>query len=192
MLVLVPSSVFSGSSDRRAAQDVHCLEGSAARCDNSARFVGAYLLIIDERTLSKRFALSHRHIGHRMPAAAPSPPMLEANLRSLNRTHQGKVRAIYEANVDQRLIVRTESLSAFDVVLPNPIPRKGAILTEISRFWFDRTRHIVPNHLTDRSLDAIVRDATERAAIADRSMVVRKLKALPIEAVVRGYLIGSG
>jgi phosphoribosylaminoimidazole-succinocarboxamide synthase len=127
-----------------------------------------------------------------MPAAAPSPPMLEANLRSLKRIHQGKVRDIYEVDVDHMLIVTTDRLSAFDVVLPNPIPRKGAILTEISRFWFDRTRHIVPNHLTDRSLDAIVRDATERAAIADRSMVVRKLKALPIEAVVRGYLIGSG
>jgi phosphoribosylaminoimidazole-succinocarboxamide synthase len=90
------------------------------------------------------------------------------------------------------LIVTSDRLSAFDVVLPDPIPGKGAILTEISRFWFDRTRHIVPNHVSDIPLERVVPDATERAAIADRSMVVRKLKALPIEAVVRGYLIGSG
>ena len=126
-----------------------------------------------------------------MPVA-PSPPMLEANLRSLKRIHQGKVRDIYDVDADHMLIVTTDRLSAFDVVLPDPIPRKGAILTEISKFWFERTRHIVPNHLTDIPLDSIVADPSERAAIADRSMVVRKLKALPIEAVVRGYLIGSG
>ncbi|HEY8539859.1 MAG TPA: phosphoribosylaminoimidazolesuccinocarboxamide synthase, partial [Steroidobacteraceae bacterium] len=90
------------------------------------------------------------------------------------------------------LIVTTDRLSAFDVVLPDPIPGKGAVLTQISRFWFERTRHIVPNHLTAMSLEAVVPDPDERAAIADRSMIVRKLRALPIEAVVRGYLIGSG
>ncbi len=127
-----------------------------------------------------------------MLAAAPSPPMLEANLRSLERIHQGKVRDIYAVDTEHLLIVTTDRLSAFDVVLPDPIPRKGAILTQISRFWFERTRHIVPNHLTDIPLESVVPDATERAAIADRSMIVRKLKALPIEAVVRGYLIGSG
>ena len=127
-----------------------------------------------------------------MPAVAPSPPMLEANLRSLKRIHQGKVRDIYDIDADHMLIVTTDRLSAFDVVLPNPIPRKGAILTQISRFWFERTRHIIPNHLTDIPLERVVPDAAERAAIEDRSMVVRKLRALPIEAVVRGYLIGSG
>jgi phosphoribosylaminoimidazole-succinocarboxamide synthase len=127
-----------------------------------------------------------------MPALTPSPPMLEANLRGLTRIHQGKVRDIYAVDADHMLIVTTDRLSAFDVVLPDPIPSKGAILTQISRFWFDRTRHIVPNHLSDIPLERVVPDAAERAAIADRSMVVRKLKALPIEAVVRGYLIGSG
>jgi phosphoribosylaminoimidazole-succinocarboxamide synthase len=127
-----------------------------------------------------------------MPTIAPSPPMLQSDVRSLKRIHQGKVRDIYDIDADHMLIVTTDRLSAFDVVLPNPIPRKGAILTQISRFWFERTRHIVPNHLTDIPLESVVPDASERAAIADRSMVVRKLKALPIEAVVRGYLIGSG
>lgn len=126
-----------------------------------------------------------------MPVA-PSPPMLESNVRSLKRIHQGKVRDIYDVDADHMLIVTTDRLSAFDVVLPDPIPRKGAILTEISRFWFERTRHIVPNHLTNIPLDSIVKDSAERAALADRSMIVRKLQALPIEAVVRGYLIGSG
>jgi phosphoribosylaminoimidazole-succinocarboxamide synthase len=127
-----------------------------------------------------------------MPAVAPSPPMLEASLRSLKRIHQGKVRDIYDVDVDHMLIVTTDRLSAFDVVLPNPIPNKGAILTQISRFWFELTRHIIPNHLTDIPLGRVVPDSAERTMIADRSMVVRKLKALPIEAVVRGYLIGSG
>jgi phosphoribosylaminoimidazole-succinocarboxamide synthase len=127
-----------------------------------------------------------------MPADTPSPPMLEANLRGLTRIHQGKVRDIYAVDADHMLIVTTDRLSAFDVVLPDPIPSKGAILTQISRYWFDRTRHIVPNHLSDIPLEGVVPDGAERAAIADRSMVVRKLKALPIEAVVRGYLIGSG
>ena len=127
-----------------------------------------------------------------MPAPTPSPPMFEANLRSLKRVHQGKVRDIFEVDADHLLIVTTDRLSAFDVVLPDPIPGKGAVLTQISRFWFERTRHIVPNHLTAMSLEAVVPDPDERAAIADRSMIVRKLRALPIEAVVRGYLIGSG
>jgi phosphoribosylaminoimidazole-succinocarboxamide synthase len=86
-------------------------------------------------------------------------------------------------------------MSAFDVVLPDPIPGKGRILTEISRFWFDRTRHLVPNHLSMQGgldLATVVPDAAERGLIVDRAMVVRRLKALPVEAVVRGYLIGSG
>jgi len=113
-------------------------------------------------------------------------------LTGLERIHQGKVRDIYAVDDDHLLIVTTDRLSAFDVVLPDPIPGKGRILTEISRFWFERTRHIVPNHLTDYPLERAVPDAAERAAIADRAMIVRRLGALPIEAVVRGYLIGSG
>ncbi len=125
----------------------------------------------------------------------PSPPLLESHLKGLRRIHQGKVRDIYAADDEHLLIVTTDRMSAFDVVLPNPIPGKGRVLTQISRFWFDRTQHIVPNHLqatSALSLDSLVPEATERALIADRAMVVRRLKALPIEAVVRGYLIGSG
>jgi phosphoribosylaminoimidazole-succinocarboxamide synthase len=90
------------------------------------------------------------------------------------------------------LIVTTDRLSAFDVVLPDPIPDKGRVLNETSNFWFGRTRHIVPNHLTDFALDSIVKDADERALLTGRTVIVRRLSALPIEAVVRGYLIGSG
>jgi phosphoribosylaminoimidazole-succinocarboxamide synthase len=118
--------------------------------------------------------------------------MHESNLRGLTRLHQGKVRDIYAVDDRHMLIVTTDRLSAFDVVLPDPIPGKGRVLTTISNFWFARTRHIVPNHLADLPLERVVPDAAERATIADRSMVVRRLKALPVEAVVRGYLIGSG
>jgi phosphoribosylaminoimidazole-succinocarboxamide synthase len=118
--------------------------------------------------------------------------MHESQLRGLPRLHQGKVRDIYAVDDRHMLIVTTDRLSAFDVVLPDPIPGKGQVLTSISEFWFGRTRHIVPNHLSDFPLSRAVPDAAERALIADRAMVVRRLKALPVEAVVRGYLIGSG
>jgi phosphoribosylaminoimidazole-succinocarboxamide synthase len=118
--------------------------------------------------------------------------MLESHVSSLERIHQGKVRDIYAIDEAHMLIVTTDRLSAFDVVMPNPIPGKGSVLTRISRFWFEQTRHIVPNHLTDYPLERAVADANERAALVDRSMIVRRLRALPIEAVVRGYLIGSG
>ena len=122
----------------------------------------------------------------------PSPPMHESQLKGLTRIHQGKVRDIYDVDDRHMLIVTTDRLSAFDVVLPDPIPGKGQVLTSISNFWFGRTRHIVPNHLSDYPLERAVPDAAERALVADRAIVVRKLKALPVEAVVRGYLIGSG
>jgi len=122
----------------------------------------------------------------------PSPPMHESQLKGLTRIHQGKVRDIYDVDDRHMLIVTTDRLSAFDVVLPDPIPGKGQVLTSISNFWFGRTRHIVPNHLSDFPLERAVPDAAERALVADRAIVVRKLKALPVEAVVRGYLIGSG
>jgi phosphoribosylaminoimidazole-succinocarboxamide synthase len=118
--------------------------------------------------------------------------MLESRLSGLQRIHQGKVRDIYAIDERRMLIVTTDRLSAFDVVLPDPIPGKGAVLTRISRFWFDRTRHIIGNHILDTPLEEVVTDAREREAIADRSMIVKRLRALPIEAVVRGYLIGSG
>jgi phosphoribosylaminoimidazole-succinocarboxamide synthase len=113
-------------------------------------------------------------------------------LRSLQKIHEGKVRDIYAIDAAAMLIVTTDRLSAFDVVLPNPIPDKGRVLNEISNYWFERTSHIVPNHLTGRAIDSLALDPDERAVLEGRSVIVRKLKALPLEAVVRGYLIGSG
>ncbi len=127
-----------------------------------------------------------------MEPISQSPPLFESRIPSLRRIHQGKVRDIYDVDADHLLIVTTDRLSAFDVVLPDPIPFKGTVLTQISRFWFEKTSHIVPNHLTDVKPQDVVADPEERAQLAGRSMVVRKLGALPIEAVVRGYLIGSG
>jgi len=124
-------------------------------------------------------------------SVAASPPMRESRLRSLAPIHQGKVRDIYAIDEKSMLIVTTDRLSAFDVILPDPIPGKGRVLTEISRFWFNKTSHIVPNQLLDTPLVSVVSDPQELATIADRSLVVRRLKALPVEAVVRGYIIGS-
>ena len=118
--------------------------------------------------------------------------MHESGLSGLELVHQGKVRDVYNVDDQHMLIVTTDRLSAFDVVLPDPIPGKGRVLNSISRYWFERTQHIVANHLSDYPLEKAVPDAIERASIADRSMVVRRLKALPVEAVVRGYLIGTG
>ncbi|MGH8307427.1 MAG: phosphoribosylaminoimidazolesuccinocarboxamide synthase [Gammaproteobacteria bacterium] len=119
-------------------------------------------------------------------------PVFETHLKSLPLIHRGKVRDIYDAGPEHLLIVTSDRLSAFDVVLPDPIPGKGAVLTGISRFWFERTRHIITNQLTNLAVAHVVKDSTEQGLLKDRAMVVRKLKALPIEAVVRGYLIGSG
>jgi phosphoribosylaminoimidazole-succinocarboxamide synthase len=127
-----------------------------------------------------------------MEPLSQSPPLFESRLRGLKKIHQGKVRDIYEVDPQHLLIVTTDRLSAFDVVLPDPIPSKGEVLTRISQFWFEKTRHIVANQLTDLKLEDVVADRDERAALAGRSMVVRKLNALPVEAVARGYLIGSG
>ena len=118
--------------------------------------------------------------------------VFRTQLSGLERIHEGKVRDIYALDRETMLIVTTDRLSAFDVVLPDPIPGKGAVLNGISNFWFARTRELVPNHLTGRDPTAVVRDPAERALLAGRAVVVRRLKALPIEAVVRGYLIGSG
>jgi len=121
-----------------------------------------------------------------------SAPLFESRVRSLKKIHQGKVRDIYDVDADHLLIVTTDRLSAFDVVLPDPIPDKGEVLTRISLFWFAKTRHLVANHLSNLSLEDVIGDAQERAPLEGRAMVVKKLTALPIEAVVRGYLIGSG
>jgi phosphoribosylaminoimidazole-succinocarboxamide synthase len=121
-----------------------------------------------------------------------SVPVYETHLKSLPLVHRGKVRDIYAAGDKHLLIVTSDRLSAFDVVLPDPIPGKGAVLTGISRFWFARTQHIIPNQLTALALSDFIKDPAELALLKDRAMLVRKLEALPIEAVVRGYLIGSG
>lgn len=118
--------------------------------------------------------------------------VLETRLASLERIHRGKVRDVYAIDDASLLIVATDRLSAFDVILPDPIPGKGCILNSISNFWFAHTSRIVRNHLLDRPLAAVLPDPTERAQVEGRSVVARRLKALPIEAVVRGYLIGSG
>ncbi|HEY6483187.1 MAG TPA: phosphoribosylaminoimidazolesuccinocarboxamide synthase [Steroidobacteraceae bacterium] len=122
----------------------------------------------------------------------PAPTVYRTALRGLDRIHEGKVRDIYAVDAQTMLIVTTDRLSAFDVVLADAIPGKGHVLTGISNFWFARTGHIIPNHLTQRPVDAVVKDPDERALLAGRAVIVRRLSALPIEAVVRGYLIGSG
>jgi phosphoribosylaminoimidazole-succinocarboxamide synthase len=121
-----------------------------------------------------------------------APVVYRTHLHGLERIHEGKVRDIYAVDAATLLIVTTDRLSAFDVVLPDPIPDKGRVLNSISNFWFAKLASLVPNHLTGRALDGVVRDAHERAQLEGRAVLVRRLKALPIEAVVRGYLIGSG
>ena len=118
--------------------------------------------------------------------------IFETDIPGLELIGRGKVRDIYAAGDDHLLIVATDRLSAFDVVLPDPIPGKGAVLTELSRFWFSRIEGIVRNHCAPVGIEDFVVDAGIRASIADQSMVVRRLAPLPIEAIVRGYLIGSG
>jgi phosphoribosylaminoimidazole-succinocarboxamide synthase len=118
--------------------------------------------------------------------------LLESKLTSLKLINRGKVRDIYHVDADHMLIVASDRISAFDVVLPQPIPGKGEVLTRVSNFWFRHTRHILPNHLSGLRLEAVVTDPAERAQLGDRAVVVRRLEPLPVEAIVRGYLIGSG
>jgi phosphoribosylaminoimidazole-succinocarboxamide synthase len=115
-----------------------------------------------------------------------------SQLAHLDLIHRGKVRDIYRVDADHMLIVATDRLSAFDVVLPQPIPGKGEVLTRVANFWFARTQQIVPNHLSGVTVADVVTDPAERASLGERATVVRRLKALPVEAIVRGYLIGSG
>ena len=117
--------------------------------------------------------------------------LFESKIKSLPRIGKGKVRDIYAVGDDKMLIVASDRLSAFDVVLPDPIPDKGKVLNQMANFWFERLRHIVPNQLTSIDPESIV-TPEEQAQVRGRSVVVKKLKPLPIEAVVRGYLIGSG
>lgn len=118
--------------------------------------------------------------------------LFQSDLPSLTLIARGKVRDIYAVDEAHILIVTTDRLSAFDVVLPDPIPGKGKVLTAVSNFWFAKMRHILPNHLTDITLAQVLPDPVERAQVEGRAIVVKVLQPLPVEAIVRGYLIGSG
>jgi len=117
--------------------------------------------------------------------------LFESALGSLPLLHRGKVRDLYAVDSERLLIIQTDRLSAFDVVLPTPVPGKGEVLTALSNFWFRRLAHVIPNHLLDVSAESVVSPA-ERDQVAARAFVVRRLQPLPIEAIVRGYLAGSG
>ncbi len=121
-----------------------------------------------------------------------TPPLFESTIKSLPLLGRGKVRDIYAVGEDKLLIVTTDRLSAFDVILPDPIPGKGAVLTAIANFWFGKLAHVAPNQLTGIDPETVVTGADEQAQVRGRALVVKRLKPLPIEAVARGYLIGSG
>jgi phosphoribosylaminoimidazole-succinocarboxamide synthase len=118
--------------------------------------------------------------------------LFESSLTSLKLLARGKVRDIYDIDAEHMLIVTTDRLSAFDVILPDPIPGKGRVLTSVSNFWFEKMRHVIPNHLSAITLADVLPDAAERTQVEGRAIVVKKLKPLPVEAIVRGYIIGSG
>ena len=121
-----------------------------------------------------------------------STALFESSIPDLPLLARGKVRDIYAVDDDHLLIVTTDRLSAYDVILPDPIPGKGEVLTQVSNFWFGMMEDIVPNHLTELTLDSIIEDKALADELQSRSIVVKRLNPLPIEAVVRGYLIGSG
>jgi phosphoribosylaminoimidazole-succinocarboxamide synthase len=121
-----------------------------------------------------------------------SQALNQSSIKSLPLIHQGKVRDIYDVDASTMLLIATDRLSAFDVILPTPIQDKGAILTEIANFWFEKLKHVIPNHLTGIAPDSLVTDPSEKAQLGKRALVVKKLKPLPIEAIVRGYLAGTG
>jgi phosphoribosylaminoimidazole-succinocarboxamide synthase len=120
-----------------------------------------------------------------------SDALFETSIKSLPLIHRGKVRDIYAIDDQRMLIITSDRLSAFDVVLPTPIPGKGKVLTAVADFWFEKLAHILPNQLTGDAPETVVAPE-ERAQVAGRAVVVKRLKALPVEAIVRGYLVGSG
>lgn len=120
------------------------------------------------------------------------PALHESNLSSLEFLHRGKVRDLYAVDNQHLLIVQTDRLSAFDVILPDPVPGKGQVLTTLSNFWFKKLGHIIPNHLSGITPEDVVKTDADRAQISGRAFVVKRLKPLPVEAIVRGYLVGSG
>lgn len=120
------------------------------------------------------------------------PSLLQADLPGLTLRHRGKVRDVFELQDGRLLIVATDRLSAFDVVLPDPIPGKGEMLCQISNFWFDRTSALMPNHLTGVDVASVLPAGVDASLYAKRAVVTKKLKPVPVEAIARGYLIGSG
>ena len=118
--------------------------------------------------------------------------LYQSELSSLELIGRGKVRDLYAIDDDHLMIVTTDRISAFDVILPNAIPGKGAVLTTLSRFWFERMQEVVPNHLASLSLAEVLPNREEREQVRGRAMIVQRLRPLPIEAIVRGYLVGSG
>ncbi|GAB4509241.1 MAG: phosphoribosylaminoimidazolesuccinocarboxamide synthase [Sulfuricaulis sp.] len=124
--------------------------------------------------------------------AIMSETLFQSDIKSLKLRNRGKVRDIYDVDDKHLLIVTTDRLSAFDVVLSDPIPGKGAVLTAMSNFWFARMRATIPNQLTDTSLEKVLKDSAERKQVEGRATLVKKLKPLPVEAIVRGYIVGSG
>ncbi len=119
-------------------------------------------------------------------------PVFETKFTSLPLLHKGKVRDIYEVDANHMLVIATDRISAFDVIMPEPIPNKGALLTQVSNFWFERFRNLIPNQVSSMTLADLNLSNEEMEQASDRSVIVKRLKALPIEAIVRGYLIGSG
>jgi phosphoribosylaminoimidazole-succinocarboxamide synthase len=119
-------------------------------------------------------------------------PLFESSIKSLPLLTRGKVRDMYGLDDKHLLIVTSDRLSAFDVILSDPIPDKGAVLNAMANFWFTKLQHVVPNHLTGIAPESVVKGADELAQVKGRAVVVKRLKPLPIEAVVRGYIIGSG
>lgn len=118
--------------------------------------------------------------------------VFETNLKHLKLIAKGKVRDIYDVDDQHMLIVTTDRLSAFDVVLPDPVPQKGIVLTQVSNFWFNKLSHIITNHFSNLTLNDLKLTKNERQMLDGRSVIVKKLKPLPVEAIVRGYIIGSG
>ncbi|RTL47933.1 MAG: phosphoribosylaminoimidazolesuccinocarboxamide synthase [Rhodocyclaceae bacterium] len=121
-----------------------------------------------------------------------SAPLFESTIKSLPLVGKGKVRDIYAVGDDKLLVIATDRLSAFDVILPDPIPDKGKVLTAVADFWFGKLAHVIPNQLTGIDPESVVQGEEEQAQVRGRAVVVKRLKPLPIEAVARGYIIGSG
>jgi phosphoribosylaminoimidazole-succinocarboxamide synthase len=132
-------------------------------------------------------------MGTPRPSGTAVPTVLsQSNLPGLELVHRGKVRDVHALGADELLIVASDRLSAFDVVLPDPIPGKGEMLTQISNFWFGKTAHLMPNHLTGKDVASVLPAGVDVATYERRSVVARRLKPLPVEAIARGFLIGSG